>query len=184
MKNWYDDLTDEQIQQLKDNKMPLGLCPDWMQQAFRKAVEEGGHLKFFASRGWASNGGGQEGEITYLLNHYSLSLRLAPDWQRPEAEKKEEKWEYFDVLKGCGDYAQWEVTFGKRDWRGPVTLTLIGAMGVVGFDGIEFEERPNEWCMHLLHIVQSFGGSSSWTISAHDSADSRPATPKRIRVRK
>lgn len=33
--NWYDNLTDEQITQLKENKIPLGLCDEWMQEAFK-----------------------------------------------------------------------------------------------------------------------------------------------------
>jgi len=176
MKNWYDGLTDQEIQQLKDNEKPLGLCPEWMQEAFRKIALKGEpsrDLQYYLD-GWIPYGTGNLTAYTY---------RLDPNWQRPEA-KKEARWEYFNVEKGCGDYARWEVTFSKKDWRGPVTITLMGAMGVVGFGGIEFEERPNEWCMHLLHVVQSFGGSSSWTISVHASADSKPATPKRIRVRR
>lgn len=88
--NWYDNLTDEQITQLKENKTPLGLCEEWMQEAFlelRKisVAEDFDYLKHYCGTGpgWLYPG---FPELQSEYGYSNTTFRLIPDWQRPELE--------------------------------------------------------------------------------------------------
>ena len=77
MTHWSDDYTDEQIQEMKDNEKPFGLCEDWMQDAFKRM--DNSELDHYLSS-WS------EHIYSSLTNPSVYRLRLG--WERPEKELK------------------------------------------------------------------------------------------------
>jgi hypothetical protein len=72
--NWYDGLTDEQIEELKNNRIGGGLEPEWMPEVFRRVTDR-------SLEWWDSNEATWRPTNSYDTGH---TYRLRLDWQRPD----------------------------------------------------------------------------------------------------
>ena len=76
-KNWYDDLTDEQIDKLKNNKIPFGLLSDEERELFERVNYT--LLEFYYASHWNPMGNRETFGI-------SFAYRLKPTWERPQSQ--------------------------------------------------------------------------------------------------
>lgn len=87
------------------------------------------------------------------------------------------RWEYYDVTEYHNSMLCERKYYGISMWNQGWT-TLINAASLVGFGGIEFEERPNQWFMSLQLI--EYGLRNRFLDFCGD-IRVKPATPKRVR---
>ena len=137
MGNWYDNLSDEQIQQLKDNEYPFGLYGNgWMRDVFEAMPYA--DREYFGEYRWKSDGSDMFMEVWVY--------RLRRDWQRPKPEMVG-RWEYLEVD-----------VINNRNWLVRhlySTRALSETMGMIGFGGIEFKEWPGVWYMHPMLDIEA-----------------------------
>jgi len=76
MRKWYEELTDEQIQQLKDNQVPPGLIQS---KELVDALEDMPNTdrQWWDGKKWIPDNSFK------LDRHSGLAHRLRPDWERP-----------------------------------------------------------------------------------------------------
>lgn len=150
-KSWYDDLDDEQINQLKNNWSVFCMLTPWAEMAFRLMPKQDRQVLTLDGR-WigSSCDFDQPGQV----------YRLHPDWQRPEPEKKGH-WEECDVRTGpkpdpgfvdFGEPCFPTYWFSRQvvDESSPrmqrfVDYDLHQAFSMVGFGGIQFKELSDEF---------------------------------------
>lgn len=165
MSEWHEGLSDEQIQQLKDNERCVQLIPAWMRMVFETMPFE--DREYVYGSGWIAD------QDKYFVS--SWTYRLRPDWKRPEKEKPKEKGkgEYATVAKSIdGERYCFALASGVYE--------LCKAFSTVGFGGIEFEELPGEWHMGL-RLFGERHGIVSVDYFGMGSPRLKPATPKRVR---
>lgn len=119
MKNWYDDLTPEQEEQLKTNDAPQGLSivTDLL-ATIPKELRQ-----YWVGDKWSSADGKELWYSTYRLN---------PSWQRP---KKPGRVSYPVALDEKGRYSFRRCCYGTL-------VAVTWAPSYKGYLGIEFEELP------------------------------------------
>lgn len=165
MKNWWDDLSDEQIFDLKNKLVPSCMYTPWAMKAMCEAGKEN-RQKLKDDGRWFGD------ESTTLLP--GCVYRLHPDWQRPEPKKKEGHWEYFNIMARDGALQYWFATLGK--FGGRDHWPLNEALGMVGFGGIEYEKLPDQWFTHPMLIQDKIDMRRGYTGGVE-----LPAVPIRVR---
>ena len=165
---WYENLSNAQILELKDNIRPLMFCPEWMQEAFKFGVQCDGE--------YLDHVGKWNRVVAFApFDSDGIVLRLRQDWQRSET-----KWSAIleDAKKKVYQQGHWEeceirtrakpdrgyIDFGspcfdtywfsrQRIGRSPhdpiqrlIDYDLHEAFSMVGFGGIYFEgSLPSLW---------------------------------------
>lgn len=157
-KNWWDNLSDEQITMLKLNKLPLCYSPKPIIDSFGLIPSEDLEMLNLIGNWRKCVFSGLSGGACY---------RLRPDWTRPgrqveyapygakeiwdgaDPAKKNGHWEYCEIevrhYKTCG-YETSEYCFEREN----TGFKLYEAFSMVGFGGIEFEEDPGNWFYYLV----------------------------------
>lgn len=156
MSNWYDGLTDVEIQYLKDNTQAYCFCAGWMQDALRECTADNA-LQYITNNGWFT---------ASKIDFKGYTYRLSPSWQR---SAKQGRWEYCDIIKNHNGL-EWEFV------RYEHTMGLYRAFNQVGFGGIEFEEWPDRWFWKLVGKT-----TDGRVVDVSQIEEAKPATPKRVR---
>lgn len=159
-KNWWDGITEANIQILKDNKTPLGLMPEHSRGVFDSI--ERSLIQYYCNGVWRQM-------TDYIPFSLCYAYRLNPNWQKPEPKKEEGHWEYFDILEENMNYFFHNE---DNDWK------LHKAFSMVGFGGIEFEECSNCWFMGLGLLHGDGIEHMQYDVRGEEV---KPATPKRVR---
>jgi len=182
---WYENLSNAQILELKDNIRPLMFCPEWMQEAFKFGVQcDGEYLDY-------------EGKWNRVMafaptffNSDGTVLRLRQFWQLPEPEPKQGHWEECEIKTGArpsSDYIPFKLLhdyywFSRQaksvdGIRRFVAYDLHQAFSMVGFGGIQFEEVTGYWYTGLR-----FRSNDGLIEIASDAIlNHKPAIPKEVR---
>lgn len=157
-KNWYDGLTEEQIQQLKDNTTVLCRCPEWMQEAFSEMPDEITGLRGVLPMDLY----GYNGKCaihTYFL-HPDFSLPKKPEYEIYPVE-----------VNSVGDYI---VVNGENR-----TIRLSNAIYQKGFSGMQFEGQVDE---SMWFNGMRFLSDDGFTFGADEGITGRKmAVPVRVR---
>lgn len=167
-KNWYDDVSDEKIKQLQNNKTVFGLLDTEDRNILVKAA-------------------GQDLVEHYTLLDWRLKLscdlissscyRIKPDFKKPEPEKQKGRWEYYNIFKDFFSAHNYAFRRKSSEWK------IHYAFSMIGFGGIEFKENPGRWYMYLplitQNIAQNIGLTSPYCAESEQSY--KPATPLRVR---
>lgn len=166
--SWSALLSQTQIQKLKDNTKPFGLCEPWMQNVFGD-IEAFEDLEIFLSDcGWTAATVGQE-----KLRH--CTYRLNPEWSFPtkEGESEYEYEEPFKAADGC-----WRVLI-PSEGCGSAYLSTITCHS--RFCGIEYKESLRDFWAETGLMVDDENEVVSYVTQ---SEQARPATPVRVRFLK
>jgi hypothetical protein len=162
--NWYDDLTDEQIEWLKSNRVPCNLLTTDEYLMLKKVPSADREYFNKDDSTWRSANGANKGQIA---SYWYEAHRLRPDWQRPE--EKQGEWD----IRGV----HWRADAWHFDFLGaPIPLECAYRYN---FGGIEYEEWPGSW-FSLGVMKERYG--NGWA-PAFDifNCTAIPATPKRVR---
>jgi len=159
---WWKDLSDEQIEQLKVNKTALGLLSYSQQNIFEKIGKD--DLLIWVGYQWKFN------HQTDLNRDLTFCLR--PDWQQPEPEKKQGHWEEYGIYSK--EYRSLPACYLFN--RDASNWSLDKAFLMVGFGGIEYEKFPNQWFTSLMLTL----GKTILRIGESGGLE-KPAVPKKVR---
>lgn len=166
--SWSALLSQTQIQKLKDNTKPFGLCEPWMQNVFGD-IEAFEDLEIFLSDcGWTTATVGQE-----KLRH--CTYRLNPEWSFPTKEGESE-YEYRVPL--IDKDGLWRVEMPERGYG---TCLLSDISSHPRFCGIEYKESLRDFWAKTGLMVDDENEVVSYVTQ---SEQARPATPVRVRFLK
>lgn len=167
MSEWHEGLTDEHIEQLKNNERPLGLCPCWMRVALIDMPNSDLQVYF--------NGWKRKPETLCIVERLDRTYRLRPDWNRPE-KTKQGRWEYCEVFVTPTEIGFTRQGMSYHFMCDEIEFGLAARENIVGFGGIEFKEEPGKFYGEIMGV-----NASGETVYL-DSLDCvRPATPNRVR---
>jgi hypothetical protein len=166
MRNWWDGLTDEQIEFAKSNRAPGELLTD-AEWNIVQAIPTNELVKYKDSGVWES-----KANTTYYHRDDVTIYRLRPDWQRPEPED-DKRWVRYEVHKGVFNHYYFN--------EDGVLLMLSVGRERLNFLGIEYVEEPGK--VYTVPVVIESdgvieGAGDTWYVN--DVVSVRPATPKYI----
>ena len=130
MKKWYERLTDEQIQQLKDNQVPPGLIQS---KELVDALEDMPNT----DRQWWNGDYWVDDMESEFDRHSSTAYRLRPDWERPLMNPVFREFPSGKVMVGNADLVAIRTSAGKYVCNTPRCLEEEG----VRTDWAEWDEQ-------------------------------------------
>jgi len=166
--NWYDDLTDEQIEWLKSNRVPCNLLTTDEYLMLKRVPPA--DREYFDNKGCAWCGSAMD----QITSYWHRVHRLCPDWQRPE--EKQGEWEYWDVI-WFSDEGEWKIQQPGSYW-----LEMLSGALNRNFGGIEYEEWPGRWYPLGIMKYKPYD-TADWEADLYQPHRiiAIPATPKRVR---
>jgi hypothetical protein len=172
MSEWYEDLTDEQIEWLKSNRAANCLLVQDEFELLASVPQK--DRQYFKSRrhGWkiddlweihATNGG----------RDCSVAFRLRPDWERP----KKTRWVFEDVP--LDEYGYFRTDKSRYHWTHDWIKSLRG------FAGIIFEWRGYRLLRDVLGLLSSIDGDGIKAVAEWSRWNENPSVepPRAVGVR-
>lgn len=169
MSKWHEGLSDNQIEALKGNLTPYGLCWNPTKSIFPNMPPPDREL--YDGVTWTSD---SFANVTPLSN--KITYRLRPDWTRPEKKKSVGRWEYCDVFVTPTVTGLTRQVMVYHFIHDEIEFSLGAREGMVGYSGIEFEEQPGVFFDEMRGVT-----SKGYACPLFDGDCVRPAVPVRVR---
>lgn len=164
MSEWYEELTDEQIERAKKNVAPVGLMDPIVREIMNQAPLK--DREVWLDGEWMKDGGT---DLPEKWQH--VVFRLRPDWERP----LKKKWIHDDVPLDESGFFPCDGC--ERRWNDNSTPRLPGYVGVL------WEWRGYQWCEDGYNI-QRFRNSPSQFGNWLSDPSVEPPHPVAVRFRR
>lgn len=152
---WYDSVSDEQIEWLKNNRVPWYLLTDQEKELFNKVAPSCLEVSCDRRNGWEA--------WSYQVVGYSSfhSYRLKRGWERPNVER----WEFNDVPIGRYDL------FLPSNGAAPTKWYEAHVQAMDGYVGIIWEWRGWRWVVDVMGrkrvLSEERTSGQNWHIDAN-----------------
>jgi hypothetical protein len=135
-----EDLTDDQIDQLKNNTALLSLCDKDIQEIFQDTPNEDLIYYKVNCQYWYP----VETDPPNSLYHGTV-YRLRPDWEKPKVNNEDDEYYYCAVFASDSLYHYYRPNPENIKSLRDCLVTLANAPAEVGFAGISFEDKPEKY---------------------------------------